>query len=302
MYNVINKTDKIRPTILIGVEFSRPEMLSGCLSADSRAAMAARLADSSSGQVEPEPPHAPQAAMQAYVAATVARDKTIADCVEALIGTYLLSSGIPGAVKVLEWFRILPKEDNFKEYLNKPVPTALSMGKIQVNDIDYLLNNCRIDIERKLNYTFRDPTFLLEALSHPSYIRNRHTRSYERLEFLGDAVLDLLITAHCFEHCRALRPGELTDLRSALVNNVTFAAYVVKLGLHKLVFIEIKGLITADCFEHCRALRPGELTDLRSALVNNVTFAAYVVKLGLHKLVLIEIEQRNYSNVNKYEL
>ncbi|KAG7298937.1 hypothetical protein JYU34_017404 [Plutella xylostella] len=234
---------QIRPTILIGVEFSRPEMLSGCLSADSRAAMAARLADSSSGQVEPEPPHAPQGAMQAYVAATVARDKTIADCVEALIGTYLLSSGIPGAVKVLEWFRILPKEDNFKEYLHKPVPTALSMGKIQVDDIDYLLNNCRIDIERKLNYTFRDPTFLLEALSHPSYIRNRHTRSYERLEFLGDAVLDLLITAHCFEHCRTLRPGELTDLRSALVNNVTFAAYVVKLGLHKYICYQLNSLL-----------------------------------------------------------
>lgn len=74
---------------------------------------------------------------------------------------------------------------------------------------------------------------MLQALSHASYIRNRVTRSYERLEFLGDAILDFLITSHIFENCRELKPGEMTDLRSALVNNVTFASYVVKLGLHK---------------------------------------------------------------------
>ncbi|GBP91875.1 Endoribonuclease Dcr-1 [Eumeta japonica] len=71
------------------------------------------------------------------------------------------------------------------------------------------------------------------ALSHPSYIRNRLTSSYERLEFLGDALLDFLITAHIFEQHQNLNPGELTDLRSALVNNVTFASYTVKLGLQK---------------------------------------------------------------------
>ncbi|KAH9630165.1 hypothetical protein HF086_004871, partial [Spodoptera exigua] len=78
-----------------------------------------------------------------------------------------------------------------------------------------------------------------KALSHASYIRNRVTRSYERLEFLGDAILDFLITSHIFENCRELKPGEMTDLRSALVNNVTFASYVVKLGLHKFLCSEL---------------------------------------------------------------
>lgn len=75
--------------------------------------------------------------------------------------------------------------------------------------------------------------YFSQAMSHPSYIRNRLTRSYERFEFLGDAILDFLITAHIYENNPRLSPGDLTDLRSALVNNVTFAAYVVKLGLHK---------------------------------------------------------------------
>ncbi|KOB76458.1 Uncharacterized protein OBRU01_05716 [Operophtera brumata] len=50
-------------------------------------------------------------------------------------------------------------------------------------------------------------------------------------KFLGDAILDFLITSHIFENSPDMKPGQLTDLRSALVNNVTFAAYVVKLGL-----------------------------------------------------------------------
>lgn len=79
----------------------------------------------------------------------------------------------------------------------------------------------------------------LQAFSHSSYIRNRFTNSYERLEFLGDAILDFLITSHIFENGRNLTPGDLTDLRSALVNNVTIASYVVKLGLHKYVIFKL---------------------------------------------------------------
>jgi len=43
--------------------------------------------------------------------------------------------------------------------------------------------------EKQLNYTFKDKTLLIEALTHPTYYSNRLTGCYERLEFLGDAVL-----------------------------------------------------------------------------------------------------------------
>lgn len=54
-----------------------------------------------------------------------------------------------------------------------------------------------------------------------------------RLEFLGDAILDYLITRHLFDHHQDLSPGALTDLRSALVNNTIFASLAVKFGYHK---------------------------------------------------------------------
>ena len=54
-----------------------------------------------------------------------------------------------------------------------------------------------------------------------------------RLEFLGDAILDYVITRHLFEDVKKHSPGILTDLRSALVNNNIFAALAVKWEFHK---------------------------------------------------------------------
>lgn len=56
---------------------------------------------------------------------------------------------------------------------------------------------------------------------------------YQRLEFLGDAVLDYVITRFLYEDSKQHSPGVLTDLRSALVNNNIFAALAVRIGLHK---------------------------------------------------------------------
>ncbi|CAG5028460.1 unnamed protein product [Parnassius apollo] len=227
-------TFQIRPSFLFGMQFSREEALSGELSAESFAQIQKRYNDYD-GAAEKEPKWGAQNAMQCYVQAQAVPDKTVADCVEALIGTYLLNGGVLGAIKILEWLKIIPAEERLNTLLHKPVSTAFTQKNASVAEIDHLLNHTRNDLQEILNYTFKDPALLLEALSHPSYIRNRYTLSYERLEFIGDAVLDFLITSYLFENCRDLKPGDLTDLRSALVNNVTFAAYVVKLGLHKYI-------------------------------------------------------------------
>ncbi|CAH2084703.1 unnamed protein product [Euphydryas editha] len=222
----------IRPTFMIGMQFPAADALRGALSPESRASVARRVAECDR-VAEREPAGRAQNAMQCYVRAQAVPDKSVADCVEALIGTYLLSGGIMSAIDFLEWIQVIPPEDNIKQFLNKKVSTVITERKATEQEINWLLNNCQGEIEKIINYKFKDPAFLLEALSHASYIRNRHTRSYERLEFLGDAILDFLITSHIFENCGKMTPGDLTDLRSALVNNVTFASYVVKLGLHK---------------------------------------------------------------------
>lgn len=55
----------------------------------------------------------------------------------------------------------------------------------------------------------------------------------QRLEFLGDAVLDYLITIYLYNKYPGMSPGRLTDMRSASVNNDCYALSAVKAGLHK---------------------------------------------------------------------
>ncbi|KAD0202479.1 hypothetical protein E3N88_44639 [Mikania micrantha] len=73
---------------------------------------------------------------------------------------------------------------------------------------------------------------LLEAITHASNQEQGVGYCYERLEFLGDSVLDLLITRHLFNKHLDIDPGELTDLRSASVNNENFAYVAVRRNLH----------------------------------------------------------------------
>ena len=76
------------------------------------------------------------------------------------------------------------------------------------------------ELEKKLNYTFRNPELLHEALSHSSYAnehRSAGRRSNERLEFLGDSVLGFVTAEFLFVQHPDLPEGDLTRIRAALV-------------------------------------------------------------------------------------
>jgi ribonuclease-3 len=72
-------------------------------------------------------------------------------------------------------------------------------------------------IEKKLNYTFQNPQLLNTALTHRSLFSNP-AKNYERLEFLGDAVLDHVISEWLFNNYPDLDEGNLTKKRASLVN------------------------------------------------------------------------------------
>ncbi|KAH8251672.1 hypothetical protein KR038_004350 [Drosophila bunnanda] len=184
-------------------------------------------------------------------------DKSIADCVEALIGAYLIECGPRGALLFMAWLgvRVLPftrqleagnKEDRLPGssrpnaekmvtvYGAWPTPRSplLHFAPNATEELDQLLSGFD-EFEESLGYRFRDRSYLLQAMTHASYTPNRLTDCYQRLEFLGDAVLDYLITRHLYEDPRQHSPGALTDLRSALVNNTIFASLAVRHGFHK---------------------------------------------------------------------
>lgn len=95
-------------------------------------------------------------------------------------------------------------------------------------------------IEKKIGVTFKDKIFLRQAFTHRSYLnenRNMGLEHNERLEFLGDAVLELSVTDFLFRRFPKKPEGELTALRSALVNSVMLASISTELEFNDFLFL-----------------------------------------------------------------
>lgn len=117
------------------------------------------------------------------------------------------------------------------------------------------------NLEQRLCHTFTNPDLLIEALTHRSYL-NEH-RDYagshnERLEFLGDAVLELAVTDFLFKKFPAKPEGELTAYRAALVNTVSLSESSQALNTNEFLLLSkgeskdtgrARDVILADAFE-----------------------------------------------------
>lgn len=92
-------------------------------------------------------------------------------------------------------------------------------------------------VQELLGYHFRDTGLLLLSLTHRSYSRfdQDHSPSNERLEFLGDSVLGLVIADQLFRDNPNLREGELTQIKAKLVNETALASVAADIGLNKFL-------------------------------------------------------------------
>lgn len=193
-------------------------------------------------------------------------DKSIADSMEALIGAYLISCGYLGALRFMKFLgiKVLPK--NFDDYdLGRYAENckagcyarfwSCGSDETEARDIGDTVSSMLSGLENferdSIHYTFRSKLYLLEALTHSSYHVNRVTPCYQRLEFLGDAILEFLVTQHLYFRHAKLSPGDLTDIRQALLNNNIFATISVKYKYNKYLkqmspmwFKTIKDFIT----------------------------------------------------------
>ena len=92
------------------------------------------------------------------------------------------------------------------------------------------------ELGKALDYGFKDPGLAETALSHPSHAHELDgSRGNERLEFLGDAVLDLVVARMLYERHPDWSEGHLTRARASMVNKEALARRARKLGLDKLV-------------------------------------------------------------------
>lgn len=87
-----------------------------------------------------------------------------------------------------------------------------------------------------LGYRFQDPALLERALTHSSYVHERRkgkAENNERLEFLGDAVFDMIISEYLYRRLEEVEEGRLTRFRSMVVREGSLAECGIRLGLNR---------------------------------------------------------------------
>lgn len=110
-------------------------------------------------------------------------------------------------------------------------------------------------VEKAIGYVFKDKTLLITALKHSSYDKNDN---YEKLEFLGDSVLQLVVSSYLFNTHKYLQEGEMTVTRAFAVCEETLSKICIRLGVDKFIHIGMSGIaskvnknrsVIADVFE-----------------------------------------------------
>ncbi|RHZ64704.1 putative RNA helicase/RNAse III [Aspergillus thermomutatus] len=165
-------------------------------------------------------------------------EKTIADVCEALIGASLLSGGpehrFDMATKAVTALVDSPSHrvSCWKDYI-----TLYTMPKYQAEKSRGSEDDLARHVEEKLGYHFTYPRLLASAITHPSLPSTWGYRvpCYQRLEFLGDSLLDMVCVEDLFRRFPDRDPQWLTEHKMAMVSNKFLGALSVKLGFHRRI-------------------------------------------------------------------
>ncbi|KAK5989300.1 Dicer-like protein 2 [Cladobotryum mycophilum] len=135
--------------------------------------------------------------------------KTLADVVEALIGASYVEGGLPKALKCISFFL------GEREWKDVGVGRQILFDLPPANEP---LSPLLAPLEELIGYKFQKKALLIESMTHASYIADTGKRSLERLEFLGDAILDNIIVTKVFASKPSLPHHRMHTLKTAMVN------------------------------------------------------------------------------------
>lgn len=156
------------------------------------------------------------------------------------------------------------------------------------------------DLQNKIGYHFKNKALLQEALTHSSYAnehKSQHIKYNERLEFLGDAVLSIVVSDYIFKNCPELPEGELTKLRASLVCEKSLFGFAKEIQLGKYLSLS-KGER-----HNGGAARPSILSDAFEALIAAIYIDGGMEAAAKHILnfVVPAIKNSKKKPVNDYK-
>ena len=141
-----------------------------------------------------------------------------------------------------------------------------------------------MELEDKIGYHFKNKELLNTALTHSSYAKERksqHIKYNERLEFLGDAVLSVIVSDYIFLHCPDLPEGELTKLRASLVCEKSLFEFAKKIDLGNFL------VLSKGERKNGGAERPSIVSDAFEALIAAVSLDGGIEPATKHVLNFI---------------
>jgi ribonuclease III len=177
-----------------------------------------------------------------------------------------------------------------------------------------------LPLEDDLGYHFEDTSLLRQAMHHSSYVNEQHDPTLEdneRLEFLGDAVLDLVITHMLMDRFPESREGDLSRMRATVVNESQLASVAQELKLGEFIMLgkgesqshgEEKSSILADAFEAVVAAvyLDGGLQAAFDVIVNQfapiIPFVEQKIGEEDSKSQLQELVQGLYKTIPRYRV
>lgn len=162
------------------------------------------------------------------------------------------------------------------------------------NNIDMLLSQRVSELSTVLGYRFKDPQHLIVALTHSSFIPSAKVawQPYERYEFLGDSVLDLVLSQELMNRHPEAREGLLSKWRAGLVNEIALSGIARRLRLQDFILVGENEAEMPDFF------RPRLLASVFEALV-----AAFYLDGGLQTVqeLIVPLMQNDLESVVKFQ-
>lgn len=150
------------------------------------------------------------------------------------------------------------------------------------------------DIEKVIGYSFKDKELLITALTHPSYANEHGIESYDRLEFLGDSILDFIVADELYHRYEDKDEGFLTRMRSDIVSRTPLAEIVRNNNL--MDYVRISGV-------NNRELSEKELSNVFESIIGavycdgGIEYAERLVKRFLSGLIKdSSLEKKDYKS------
>ena len=156
-------------------------------------------------------------------------------------------------------------------------------------------------LEEKIGYAFRDKSLLMNALTHSSLkneISMEGRDDYERQEFLGDAVLEMVSSEYIFRHNPEMREGEMTKLRASIVCEMSLAGCAKDIDLSDFIMLG-RGEDRQDS-RH----RDSIVSDVFEALIGGIYLDGGLDEAGrfINRFVLSDIEHKALFHDSKTKL